>query len=141
MTKEEFIEIIAKENNILISKDDPILILFTANHYLLKEFNENLLKVFDEHRSLLELTISEYDEITKKYAEQSLNAALAASKKTLTKHVEESSTEISELIKKEILAAKINLEDERKKINTYSMVNLVLLIFVIFLIFLNILIK
>lgn len=141
MTKEEFIEIIAKENNILIGKDDPILILFTANHYLLKEFNENLLKIFDEHRSLLELTISEYDEITKKYAEQILNAALAASKKTLTKYVEESSTEISELIKKEILAAKINLEDERKKINTYSMVNLVLLIFVIFLIFLNILIK
>lgn len=141
MKKEEFIEIIAKENNILISKDDPILILFTANHYLLKEFNENLSKAFAEHRSLLELTISEYDEITKKYAEKSLNAALVASKKTLTKYIEESSTEISKLIKNEILAAKINLEDERKKINTYSIVNLVLLIFVIFLVFLNILIK
>ncbi|MCX8588003.1 MULTISPECIES: hypothetical protein [unclassified Gilliamella] len=79
--------------------------------------------------------------MTEKYAEKSLNASLSASKKTLTKYVEKSTTEISELIKKEILAAKINLEDERKKINTHSMVNLVLLIFVIFLIFLNILIK
>lgn len=47
-----------KQNNILISNDDPILILFRANHYLLKEFNENLLKVFNEHKSLLEFTIS-----------------------------------------------------------------------------------
>lgn len=133
MNKDEFIEIIAKENNILISKDDPVLILFTANHYLLTEFNKNLLTVFDEHKSLLEFTISEYDEITKKYAEKSLNASLAASKKTLTEYVEKCSTEISELIKKEILAAKISLEDERRKINTYSMVNLVLLIFLILL--------
>lgn len=135
MTKEEFIEIIAKENNILISKDDPILILFTANHYLLKEFNVNLSKVFDEHRELLEFTISEYDEITKKYAEQSLNAALTASKKTLTKYVEKSLTEINELIKNEILAAKIEIDNERKKINFYSKINLILLIFIIINIF------
>ena len=109
--------------------------MFTANHYLLKEFNVNLSKVFDEHRELLEFTISEYDEITKKYAEQSLNAALTASKKTLTKYVEKSLTEINELIKNEILAAKIEIDNERKKINFYSKINLILLIFIIINIF------
>lgn len=141
MTREKFIETIAKENKILISNDDPILILYTANNYLLEKFNKDLLKAFDEYRSSIELTISRYDEITKKYAEKSLNAALAASKKTLTKYVEKSSTEIREMIKNEILAAKINLEDERKKINNYSKINLILLIFVILLILFNIFIK
>lgn len=141
MNKEELINLIARENNILIDKDDPIMILVTANNFLIKNFELSMSDILSENSAKLELNLYKYNESVKKISEKTLNASLIASKKALTTYTQESATEIKEIIKSEILAAKINLEDERKKINTYSMVNLVLLIFAIFLIFLNILAK
>ena len=42
MNKDELIKLIAKENNVIIGKDDPILMLVTATDYLIKKFEKIL---------------------------------------------------------------------------------------------------
>ncbi|OCG28992.1 hypothetical protein A9G45_01360 [Gilliamella sp. HK2] len=133
MNKEELINLIAKENNVMLGKDDPILMLITANDYLIKELELSLSKILAENRTQLELNFSQYDESVKNNAEKILNAALIASKKTLTDHITESATEFKKLINDEILAAKIDIEVESKKIGFYSKINLTLLIFIMLL--------
>jgi hypothetical protein len=135
MNKEELINLIAKENNILIGKDDPIIMLVTASDFLIKKFELSMSDILSESRANLELDLYKYNESVKKISEKTLNASLTASKKTLTTYTEASAAEIKEIIKSEILAAKIEIDNERKKISFYSKINLILLIFIIINIF------
>lgn len=135
MNKEELINLIAKENNILIGKDDPIIMLVTASDFLIKKFELSMSDILSESRANLELDLYKYNESVKKISEKTLNASLTASKKTLTTYTEASAAEIKEIIKSEILAAKIEIDNEHKKISFYSKINLILLIFIIINIF------
>jgi len=136
MTKEELIKIIAEKHNILLGKDDPIIILVTAIDFLTKKYDENLREVLSENIAQLELNLSQYDKSVKINAEKIINAALSSSKKMLTTHIQESAIEVKKLIKDEILAAKIDFEIERKKINFHSKINSILLIFIMVIILL-----
>ncbi|MCO6559783.1 MAG: hypothetical protein J6574_01605 [Gilliamella sp.] len=133
MNKDELIKLIAKENNVIIGKDDPILMLVTATDYLIKKFELEMKNILSENREQLELNLFQHYESTKQISEKILNASLNASKKTLTTHIKESATEFKKLINEEILAAKIDIEVESKKIGFYSKINLILLIFTILL--------
>lgn len=135
MNKEELINLIAKENNILVGKDDPIIMLVTASDFLIKKFELSMSDILSESRANLELDLYRYNESVKKISEKTLNASLTASKKTLTTYTEASATEIKKIIKSEILAAKIEIDNERKKISFYSKINCILLIFIIINIF------
>lgn len=135
MNKEELINLIAKENNVLIGKDDPIIMLVTASDFLIKKFESSMSDILSENRAKLEIDLYKYNESVKKISEKTLNASLIASKKTLTTYTEASAAEIKKIIKSEILAAKIEIDNERKKISFYSKINLILLIFIIINIF------
>lgn len=134
MNKEELINLIAKENNMLIGKDDPILMLVTANDFLIKKFELSLSNMLSENSEKITLELYKYNESVKQISEKILNASLTASKKTLTNHIEESASEVKKIIKNEILAAKIEMNNERKEINFYSKISLILIIINIFLI-------
>lgn len=135
--KRELIELIAKENKVLIGPDDPILILLTANEYLIKNLHIELDSILNNYNSELELLATKKEELATQKAEKILNAALNASKKTLTEHTGEIHLEITNKIKEEILAAKMDIKNERKRLEILCTINVFFCVFIIISMFLK----
>lgn len=135
--KKELIELIAKENRVLIGSDDPILILLTANEYLIKNLHIELDSILKYYSSELELLATKREKLATQKAEKILNVALDASKKNLTTHTEEIFLKITDKIKDEILAAKINIKNERKKLEIFFVINIIFCFFITGAIFLR----
>ncbi|QIQ22535.1 conjugal transfer protein TraM [Zophobihabitans entericus] len=130
--QQELIELIARKNNVLIGSDDPILMLLTANEFIITENTKALSEALSGYSSKIEVISSQWDSLASKKAEKILNASLNASKQVLNEHLEESASKIKALISSEILAAKIEIEREKKRIGLMSLINTLsaLLIFV-----------
>ena len=98
----EAIQDIAIKHGVILSKDDPILILQTMNDKLLeknRQAQQNMLLQFKEE---MENISSQWKYDAKEKAEKILNAALGSSKEAMSRLLQESTHESIQAMRKMI---------------------------------------
>lgn len=101
----ETIHDIAAKHGVLLSKDDPILILHTMNEKLLEENRRSQQEMLAQYKEEMEYISSGWRDDAKEKAEKILNTALASSKEAMARLLQESTNETTKLMKKMILEA------------------------------------
>ncbi len=99
------IQEIALKHGVVLSKDDPILILQTMNDRLIEESRQVQALLLAQFREEMESISSQWKHDAQEKAEKVLNAALVASKEAMAKLLQESSSESVQAIKKVMSAA------------------------------------
>ena len=82
---EEIIREIAEKHRIVVSRDDPILVLQTINNRLLQNGHKAQQALLEYHKEELESIAMRWSEDSKEKAERILNASLTASKEAMEK--------------------------------------------------------
>jgi Transcriptional activator TraM len=106
------IQDIAIKHGVVLSKDDPILILQTMNDRLIEESKQAQAVMLAQFREEIEHISSQWKTDTKEKAEKMLNISLAANKEVMNNLLKESLKE-SELLIKKIISD--SFEDAHKK--------------------------
>lgn len=96
----EAIQEIAIKHDVVLSKDDPVLILHTMNERLLEENRKAQQEMLAQFKEEMENISSQWKDDAKEKAEKVLNAALVSSKETMTRLLQESTSESGQAIKK-----------------------------------------
>lgn len=97
---DQAIQDIAIKHGVLLSKDDPILILHTMNEKLLEDNRKAQEKLLEEFKEEM-LTISlQWQNDAKEKSERVLNAALVSSKEVITKLLKDVIDESMNIVKK-----------------------------------------
>ena len=115
----ETIQDIAIRHEVVLSKDDPILIFHTMNEKLFEEnkkAQEDLLRRFKQE---MEHISSQWKDDAKEKAEKILNAALVGSKEAMAKLLKESTSELVCLMRKIISDALAETQDKFQKAQKY----------------------
>jgi hypothetical protein len=107
---EEIVREIADKHRIVVSRDDPLLILQTINNRLLKNGQIAQREMLDYHKEELESIAMRWSEDAKDKAERILNASLAASKESMEKLMLSGAREITKVVQTDI-------ENTLKRIN------------------------
>jgi hypothetical protein len=87
---DQAIQDIAIKHGVLLSKDDPILLLHTMNERLLEENRKTQEKLLAEFKKEMQVISSQWQSAAKEKAERVLNAALASSKEVVAKLLQDS---------------------------------------------------
>lgn len=88
---EAAIKEIASEHGIVLSKDDPIMILHIMNERLIKDTNIAQQELLDDFRSEVEVTVNQWMIDAKNNSDRILNTSILASKAEITKVMENQS--------------------------------------------------
>lgn len=131
------IQEIAVKHGVVLSKDDPILILQTMNDRLIEETRQAQAVLLAQFREEMENISSQWKDDAKEKAEKVLNAALASSKEAMDKILRQVTSDFTHVMKKLIsdsLTEAQNLTQQTLKYNQYWLA--VSMIFCLFLIFL-----
>ncbi|AMQ28668.1 TPA: conjugal transfer protein TraM [Legionella pneumophila] len=99
---DETIKEIAVRHGVVLSKDDPILILQTMNERLLEETRKAQQEMLAQFKEEMENISSQWKDDAKDKAEKVLSAALASSKAAMSKLLQESTSESVRTMKKMI---------------------------------------
>ncbi len=94
------IQEIAIKHGVVLSKDDPILILQTMNDRLIEESRQAQAAMLAQFREEMEAISSQWRDDAKEKAEKVLNAALAVSKETVTRVSKEFTSDYNQITKK-----------------------------------------
>ncbi|HAT2053634.1 conjugal transfer protein TraM [Legionella pneumophila] len=94
------IQEIAIKHGVVLSKDDPILILQTMNNRLIEDTQKAQEAMLVQFREEIENISSQWKDDAKQKAEKVLNYALAGSKELMAKLIQQSASESAHVIKK-----------------------------------------
>jgi vacuolar-type H+-ATPase subunit H len=117
------IQEIALRHGVVLSKDDPILILQTMNDRLIEEARQAQAAMLGQFREEMESISSQWKVDAKEKAEKVLNAALASSKEAMNKILRESTNEFVHVIKNVIsdsLTEAKDLTQQSRKANRFT---------------------
>ncbi|HHV6060382.1 TPA: conjugal transfer protein TraM [Legionella pneumophila] len=121
---DETIQVIALKHGVVLSKDDPILILLTMNEKLLEENRKVQQEMLAQFKEEMEGISSQWKEDTKQKAEKVLNAALTGSKATMAKLSREAISE-SILTMREMISSSLAeahaLKLQTQKYSTFTL--------------------
>lgn len=98
------IQEIAIKHGVVLSKDDPILILQTMNNRLIEDTRKAQAAMLAQFREEMEGISSQWKDDAKEKAEKVLNSALVSSKEAMSRLMQES-------IKETVLAMKKTISD------------------------------
>lgn len=107
---EETIKEIAAKHGIAVGRDDPILVLQTINERLMQDSATAQQDILDRFKEELESITHRWGDDAKNRAERMLNAALAASKAAMSRTMQEGATAATEVIRREINSAALQLQ-------------------------------
>lgn len=107
---EETIKEIAAKHGIAVGRDDPILVLQTINERLMQDSATAQQDILDRFKEELESITHRWGDDAKNRAERMLNAALAASKAAMSKTMQEGAIAATEVIRREINSAALQLQ-------------------------------
>ena len=107
---EEMVREIADKHRVVVSRDDPLLILQTMNNRLLQNGQKAQREMLEHHKEELESIAMRWSEDANDKAERILNASLTASKASMEKLMTSGAREITE-------AVQTNIENTLKRIN------------------------
>jgi len=102
---EELIQEIALKHGITVSRDDPILILQTINKRLMEDSAKAQQEMLDHYKEEMEVLAKRWGDDAKTKAEKVLNAALAASRETMTKTAQETASTVKQAVAQEVEAS------------------------------------
>ncbi|KTD33837.1 conjugal transfer protein TraM [Legionella nautarum] len=120
------IQEIAIKHGVVLSKDDPILILHTMNENLLAETRQAQALMLTQFREEMEKISSQWKDDAKEKAEKILNVALTGSKEAMARLLQESTSESVQAMKKVILAALTETRDLTLQTRKFSRFTLLL---------------
>lgn len=118
------IQEIAARHGLVLSKDDPILILQTMNDRLIEEARQSQAAMLTQFREEMESISSQWKVDAKEKAEKVLNAALASSKEAMNKILREATNEFVHVIKNVIsdsLTEAKDLTQQTRKANRFTL--------------------
>ena len=118
------IQEIAVKHGVVLSKDDPILILQTMNDRLIEETRHAQATMLALFREEIESISSQWRDDAKGKAEKILNAALMGSKEAMSRLLQESTSESFQAMKKMISDALDEARDLIQKTRKFSRVAL-----------------
>jgi len=119
------IQEIAARHGVVLSKDDPILILQTMNDRLVEEARQAQAAMLTQFREEMENISSQWRDDAKDKAEKVLNAALVSSKEAMNKILKEATIEFVHVIKNVIsdsLTEAKDLTQQSSKANRFTWV-------------------
>ena len=120
----EAIKDIAVRHGVVLSKDDPVLILQTMNEMLLEENRKAQQEMLAQFKEEMENISSHWKDDAKDKAEKVLNAALAGSKEAMTKLFQETTNHSVHVIKDMIFDSLAEVRNLRQQARKYSLVAL-----------------
>ncbi|WP_133140685.1 conjugal transfer protein TraM [Legionella genomosp. 1] len=132
------IQEIAFRHGVVLSKDDPILILQTMNQRLIEESRQAQTVMLAQFREEMEYISSQWRDDAKDKAEKILNAALSSSKEAMDKILKQATSEFTHVIKNLIsdsLTEARGLTQQTRKYNQFCLASsiIVCLLFLLFL--------
>jgi hypothetical protein len=125
------IQEIAVKHGVVLSKDDPILILQTMNDRLIEESRQAQAAVLTQFREEMESISSQWRDDAKEKAEKIINAALACSKEAMAKLLLESTNASVQSVERMIsvsLAEARDLSQQAKKFAWLMLVSSVVIL-------------
>ena len=117
------IQEIAVRHGVVLSKDDPILILQTMNDRLIEETRQAQVAMLAQFREEMEGISSQWKDDAKEKAEKVLNSALSASKVVMDKLLQEATNGFINILEKVIsdqLVEARNLMLQTRKFSRFS---------------------
>ncbi len=121
---DETIKEIAVRHGVVLSKDDPILILQTMNERLLEETRKAQQEMLAQFKEEMENISSQWKDDAKDKSEKILSAALASSKAAMAILLQEFSSESVHAMKKMIsdsLAEACYLTQQTRKLSRFAL--------------------
>ncbi|HAT1815618.1 TPA: conjugal transfer protein TraM [Legionella pneumophila] len=118
------IQEIAVKHGVVLSKDDPILILQTMNDRLIEESRQAQAAMLARFREEMEAISSQWRDDAKEKAEKVLNAALAASTETMTRVSKEFTSDYNQTTKKLMDDLRIEMRVLSQQIYKFSWLGL-----------------
>lgn len=118
------IQEIAIKHGVVLSKDDPILILQTINDRLIQETRHAQAAMLAQFREEMEIISSQWTDDAKEKAEKMLNVALISSKEAMTRLLQEATNESVSVIKKVISDSVVEVHVMAKQTKNYSLLTL-----------------
>ena len=125
------IQEIAVRHGVVLSKDDPILILQTMNDRLIEEARQAQAAMLTQFREEMESISSQWRDDAKEKAEKIINAALAGSKEAMARLLLEStniSAQSMERMISDSLAEARDLLQQTKKFGWFMLVSSVVIL-------------
>ena len=125
------IQEIAVRHGVVLSKDDPILILQTMNDRLIEESRQAQAAMLTQFREEMESISSQWRDDAKEKAEKIINAALAGSKEAMAKLLLESTNASVQSVDRMIsvsLAEARELSQQTKKFGWFMLVSSVVIL-------------
>ena len=125
------IQEIAVRHGVVLSKDDPILILQTMNDRLIEEARQGQAAMLTQFREEMESISSQWRDDAKEKAEKIINAALAGSKEAMARLLLEStniSVQSMERMISDALAEARDLLQQTKKFGWFMLVSSVVIL-------------
>ncbi|KTD46340.1 conjugal transfer protein TraM [Legionella quateirensis] len=123
---DKIIQDITVKHGVLLGKDDPILMLQTMNAQLIEENRKAQQDLLIQFREEIESISSQWKDDAKEKAEKVLNAALASSKESVNRLLQESTKELVQVMKKLIADLLINthsLTQKTQKLSRFALVS------------------
>lgn len=108
---DELIAKVAKKHNLLLSKDDPILITITLNEYVVSKHLELVDQHFNSLKSDLEQLYFRQQEENKELAKKIINASLKVTQDTIASSAKKASSDL--VLEVEKLQAKFVSENQK----------------------------
>ncbi len=88
---DEMIQLIASKNGIAVSKDDPVMILYTMNDRLINDTKLAQSNLLDNFKSEMEVVYQKWSVEAKNNSDRILNASIMASKDEIARMMDEQS--------------------------------------------------
>ena len=118
---------IAVRHGVVLSKDDPILILQTMNDRLMEENRQAQALMLAQFREEIEYISSQWKDDAKEKAEKILNAALASSKEAMAnlfqESIKESVTTFKNMLTDSLVEAR-HLSKQTRKFGWFALLSL-----------------
>jgi len=118
------IQEIAIRHGVVLSKDDPILILQTMNDRLIEDTRKAQAAMLAQFREEMEIISSQWKDDAKEKAEKVLNAALTVSKEAMVRLWQESTSESVQVMKKMISGSLTEARDLTEQTCKFSRIAL-----------------
>jgi L-lactate utilization protein LutC len=117
--------LVAERHNVSIGRDDPILMLMTAQDHLLQLYTQRQRELVAEFAAQLDAVATRYTASSKETADKALTAALAASKQAMVSLLEGGTTAALEPIQTWLARSLAALDQSYDRARHVSWINLV----------------
>lgn len=115
---------IAKKHGTALSKNDPILIVYTLNQRMIEDQSKAQEALFDQLKSELEERTQNWQMSSKEQAEKILTAALEASKKAMLNTMTDNAKQASNAVREEFFGLTEKIEGKLAENRNTAYINL-----------------